>query len=89
MEDFEVVLIFGDGEYTLSLPDIDDDIGNHASIAAGTSGTERMDMINQKLTRKTLDNEPWFVRRQDRTSTMEFCNIQCASLGSWGSKGNL
>ena len=62
-EDFQVVFIFRGGEDTLCLPKINNGIGDHASIAASTSSAERMCMVNEELTRKTLDDEPRFVRR--------------------------
>ena len=62
-EDFQVIFIFRNGEDTLCLPNIDNGIGDHASITAGTSSAERMCMVNEELTSKTLDDEPRFVRR--------------------------
>ena len=88
-ENFEVILIFGDREDTLCPPNIDDGVGNHASVTAGTSSAERMCMVNEELTREALNNKPWFVRRQDRACTMEFFNVQGTSLSPRWSKSDL
>ena len=63
MEDFEIVLIFGDRKCTLCLLDVNNGVGNHTHVAASAGGTKRVDMVNQKLTREALDDEPWLMGR--------------------------
>jgi hypothetical protein len=61
-EDFEVILIFWDRRYALSVPDINNSVGNHARVATGAGRTERMGVINQKFIWTTLDDQPRLMR---------------------------
>ena len=63
MKNFEVILILWDRENTFCLPDVNNSIGNHASVAASASSAERVCMINKELTGEALDNQPGLVRR--------------------------
>ena len=47
-EDLQIVLIFRDGKDALTLPDVNNSVCDHASIAAGTSGTEWVGMIDEE-----------------------------------------
>ena len=44
-----------------------------------------MIVVNVKLVRETLDDQPGLVIRQDWAGTMEFPNVECACLGPSGS----
>ena len=56
VENLQIILVFRDGKDTLSLPDVNNGIRDHASIAAGASSTEWMGMINEERARRTLDH---------------------------------
>ena len=47
-EDLQIVLIFRDGKDTLTLPDVNNSVRDHASVAAGTSSTKWMGMIDEE-----------------------------------------
>ena len=47
-ENLQIVLVFRDGKDTLSLPDVNNGIHTHASIATGTSGTKWMGMTDEE-----------------------------------------
>jgi len=61
VEDLKVILILWNGEDPFSLPDVDYGIGDHASIAAGTSGAKGVGMVNEELAKGTLNDEPRFM----------------------------
>lgn len=48
-----------------------------------------MGVVNIEVTRATLDDEPRFVVRDDRTCAMELGDIHCTCLRTWRSKGDL
>ena len=47
-EDLQIVLVFRDRKDTFSLPDINNSIRDHASVAAGASGTKWMGMVDEE-----------------------------------------
>ena len=47
-EDLQIVLVFRDRKDTFSLPDINNSVRDHASIAAGASGTKWMGMVDEE-----------------------------------------
>ena len=77
---FEVIFVFKYGLYTLCLPDVDDSITNHASVAACCCCTERMGVVNVEIIRQALDDKPGFVSRENRTCAMELLDIKSAGL---------
>lgn len=66
---------------TLSLPDVNHTIANHSSITAGWASTERMYVIDEKLSSKR-DYKPWLVIRNYRAGTMKSFDIKTHSLGA-------
>lgn len=55
-KNFKVIFILEDRKDTFSPPNVDNSIGNHAGITAGTSSAKRVCMINKELTGKALNN---------------------------------
>jgi hypothetical protein len=62
-EHFEIIFVFEYGLDILSLPNINNGIPNHASVATRSSRAEGMIMVDVELVCKTLDNQPWLVIR--------------------------
>lgn len=46
-------------------------------------------MIDEEEARAALDDEPTFVRRDDRARSVEFLDVECTSLRPRGSFRNL
>ena len=55
-EDFEIVLVLEDWPDLFSLPDVDDGITDHTSIATRSGKAKRVVMINIELAWETLHN---------------------------------
>ena len=85
----EVVFILQDGLHALCLPNINNGVRNHASVATSCCCAKRVGVINIEVVGQTLDNKPGFVGRKDWAGAMEFFDIKGTGLSPRGSISHL
>lgn len=87
--DVDVIFILEDGVDAFMAPDVNEGVGNHASVAAGRGGPKGVDMIDVELARAALDNQPGLVMWRYRAGVVELRNIEGACLRPQGRESNL
>jgi hypothetical protein len=88
-KNLQVIFIFEDWPHSFSLPDVDNSITDHASVATRSASTKWMGMVNIKIGGEALDHEPWLVSRKDGTCAVELLDVKGASLSPRRSISNL
>jgi hypothetical protein len=81
---FQIIFIFADWCDSFFNPDVNSGVTNHASIATSTAEAKWIAMVDPKIAWMTLNDQPWFVVRYDRTSSVELCDIKAAGLSTRG-----